>query len=240
MSAVLLIANQEDDRFVISYFLRRAHITYDTADAGGPHLSDLNHRQYKLIILATSAADAASSLASIVQTTNIPVLVLCDAVNEETCISLLNAGVVAFIERTHSPQYLIAQVRALLRYQLSQSEGNDEDLESEAILLLSNTRTARIRDVEITFTRREFALLQILYMNRNRILGTAQLIESIWGFSGIGDKNMLRNLINRLRAKLESVPGHTIRIITVIGTGYLMQVDKPPRAASRNGPGSPR
>lgn len=240
MSAILLVANQEDDRFIISYFLRRAHITHDTADAGGPYLSDLNPRQYKLIFLATSPADAASSLASIVQMTKIPVLVLCDAVNEETCINLLNAGAVALIERTHSPQFLIAQVRALLRYQLSQSEDTDEDLESEALLLLSNTRTACIRDVEITFTRREFALLQILYMNRNRILGTAQLIETIWGFSGTGDKNMLRNLINRLREKLESVPGHTNRIITVTGTGYLMQVDRPPRHATHNGSGSPR
>jgi DNA-binding response OmpR family regulator len=56
-------------------------------------------------------------------------------------------------------------------------------------------------------------------MNSGRVLKSESIIDYVWGPSG-ADKDMLRQLVRRLRSKIETDPSNPIYIRTVPGLGY--------------------
>jgi DNA-binding response OmpR family regulator len=57
----------------------------------------------------------------------------------------------------------------------------------------------------------------------DQILSTETIVERVWGYSGRGDKELVRGLVRRLRGKLEQDPRHPQYIITAPGIGYSFQ-----------------
>jgi DNA-binding response OmpR family regulator len=75
-------------------------------------------------------------------------------------------------------------------------------------------------------TNLEFRLLYSLVVNRGHVLNTETLIEKVWGYTGEGDKNLLKSLISRLRAKVEESPREPKLIMTVPGVGYTFSTSE--------------
>ena len=63
-------------------------------------------------------------------------------------------------------------------------------------------------------------------LHPGHILAIQDLIAAVWGPGG-GDRDMLRQLVRRLRAKIEPDPAQPVYIETVAGYGYgLRRNDK--------------
>jgi DNA-binding response OmpR family regulator len=58
-----------------------------------------------------------------------------------------------------------------------------------------------------------------MMLNAGQILTIQDLIDHIWGPGG-GDRDMLRQLVRRLRGKIEPDPSQPVYIETVAGLGY--------------------
>ncbi|MEV4881168.1 response regulator transcription factor [Streptomyces cyaneofuscatus] len=83
-------------------------------------------------------------------------------------------------------------------------------------------RQVRRAGVLLTFTRREFAVLEVLATRADRAVGRAELIESCWDEMAEPQSNVLEVLISQLRRKLGGPPlVHTVR-----GVGYRL-ADEP-------------
>ena len=82
-------------------------------------------------------------------------------------------------------------------------------------------RIVRDDDTSI-LTRSEMKLLSILLDNENRIVRSDALIREVWGEDQIGDSNLLKQHIYRLRAKLEDDPGKPEIIVNHRGLGYKL------------------
>jgi DNA-binding response OmpR family regulator len=67
---------------------------------------------------------------------------------------------------------------------------------------------------EIKLTNLEFRLLHLLMSQPGQICDTDELIQSIWGTYGGGDHVLLKNVVYRLRKKIEAHPGNPELIIT--------------------------
>jgi len=55
--------------------------------------------------------------------------------------------------------------------------------------------------------------------NAGQILPSETIIDQVWGPEG-GDRDMLRQLVRRLRARIEPDPAHPTLIETIPGLGY--------------------
>jgi DNA-binding response OmpR family regulator len=53
-----------------------------------------------------------------------------------------------------------------------------------------------------------------------QVLATEMIVEQVWGYDGRGDKELVRGLVRRLRAKIEPEPHQPRYILTVSGVGY--------------------
>jgi DNA-binding response OmpR family regulator len=75
---------------------------------------------------------------------------------------------------------------------------------------------------EIRLTNLEFQLLHVLMSKPGGIFEADELIQAIWGAYGGGDHILLKNVVYRLRKKIEADPGHSVHLLTWPG-GYSFQ-----------------
>lgn len=90
-------------------------------------------------------------------------------------------------------------------------------------MLDPTTRTVEVDGMETTrLTQLEFRLLYTLMTHPRQVLPTEMLVESVWGYSDTGNRELVRGLVKRLRRKVEIDPRHPRHIVTTPGVGYQL------------------
>jgi len=79
----------------------------------------------------------------------------------------------------------------------------------------------------IRLTSLEFRLLQYLLANVGHTITADRLTTHVWGYRGLGEKQLLKQLVHRLRQKIERNPAEPRYVVTVAGIGYLLQPTGP-------------
>jgi DNA-binding response OmpR family regulator len=60
-------------------------------------------------------------------------------------------------------------------------------------------------------------------MNRpGQIVTTEELNQKVWGYTAEVDNTMLKNVVYRLRRKIETDPANPLIVQTVVGAGYRL------------------
>lgn len=75
---------------------------------------------------------------------------------------------------------------------------------------------------EIKLTNLEFRLLQLLMSRSAYIFSVDDIIDAVWGEYGSGDQILLKNVVYRLRKKIEKDPGNP-RLLQTEQSGYSFQ-----------------
>ena len=219
----LLLAQDPDEKAVLSLVLQRAGLAVTTANDLERALRTWPKRPADLILLALSDDDPLADVRRIRAETTVPVALIVSQVGEETHYELLEAGADLVVPRPFSARLLIAQMRALLR------RAGGVPLSSLPTLTLADlTLDPATRTVQVTgqpsrrLTHLEFRLLYTLMIHRGQVLPTETIVEQVWGYTGQGDKELVRGLVRRLRTKVEPDPGNPRYILTVPGIGYSL------------------
>lgn len=152
-----------------------------------------------------------------------PVLMLTarDAVRDR--VLGLDAGADDYLVKPFAHEELLARIRALLRRHDARDGGAIQL--GDLILDPAGWRTRR-GEREITLTRTEFALLEMLARNANQILTRRQLYEGVWGYELDESSNSLDVYVGYLRRKLEA-GGEPRMLHTVRGLGYALRASDP-------------
>jgi len=155
-----------------------------------------------------------------------PIMLLTVNNTEEDEVRGLDLGADDYLTKPFSPRTLLARVRALLR---RREVSNKDDLppaniqQAGDLTLDAENLTVRVGTQSPTrLTNLEFRLLQYLAINQGRPLSAEKLTQSVWGYRGLNDKQMLKQLVHRLRQKVEADPANPAYILTVAGVGYKL------------------
>jgi two-component system, OmpR family, response regulator MprA len=160
----------------------------------------------------------------------LPILVLTarDAVSDR--VAGLDAGADDYLPKPFALEELLARLRALLRRwgpeDVASWAGESKTLEFADLTLDPQTREVRRGDRQISLTRTEFSLLELLLAHPRRVLTRAQILEQVWGYDFPTTGNALEVYIGYLRRKTEA-EGEPRLIHTVRGVGYVLR-DTPP------------
>lgn len=76
-----------------------------------------------------------------------------------------------------------------------------------------------------SLTSLESQLLENLMLNAGHILTTDDLISDVWGVNG-GSAEMLRQLVRRLRTKIENNPSDPYYLTNHPGIGYAFRLKR--------------
>ena len=77
-------------------------------------------------------------------------------------------------------------------------------------------------EAESSLTNLEFRLLHMLMSRPGHVFSVEDIIQFIWGGYGNGDQALLKNVVYRLRKKIEVDPSHPMLLQTWQG-GYSFQ-----------------
>jgi DNA-binding response OmpR family regulator len=213
----------DDDRVlgdVVAFTLRREGFEVFLAYDGISALTRWEEHQPDLIILDVNIPeiDGFAVCKQLREKTNTPIILLTVRGEEEDIIHGLNLGADDYIVKPFSPRQLVARANAVLRRvgQIS----TPSILKVEDLSFDPHHREVRISGGEaISLTPLENRLLEYLMLNAGYVLTTDSIIDYVWGPEG-GDRDMLRQLVRRLRGKIEPDPAHPIYISTIPGLGY--------------------
>jgi len=153
--------------------------------------------------------------------TMVPILILTSVGLEEFLIETYQAGADETIVKPMSPSLFLAKIKAWLRRSWTIPMDTLEAIKVGKFQLQPETRSVILEDGEpVRLTNLEFRLLYFLMSRAGRTVTTEELIQHVWGYSGEGDNTILKNLVYRVRRKVEKDPANPIFIQSVPGRGY--------------------
>ncbi|MFH1264325.1 MAG: response regulator transcription factor, partial [Planctomycetota bacterium] len=159
----------------------------------------------------------------------IPILMLTARGSEEDVLKGFEAGADDYLAKPFGPKVLVARVKAVLRRSGAVSEAEEGGLLGlGGISLDPKGREVRVEGREIELTHTEFELLRVLVEHPGWVYRREELLESVWGYSYLGDSRLVDVHVANLRKKIGDDPSDPQFIRTVRGVGYKFQ---PPRLA---------
>ncbi len=154
----------------------------------------------------------------------VPVMMLTVRSEEEDLVKALELGADDYLTKPFSPKTLLARIRALLRR--AGMEGSAPPLAAGRLALDVEDHSVRIGGGEpVRLTKLELRLLQMLLSNAGRTVSSDRLLVHIWGHRNSGDRQLLKQLVHRLRQKIETDPTLPRYLQTAAGAGYKLVVD---------------
>jgi DNA-binding response OmpR family regulator len=152
----------------------------------------------------------------------VPVLMLSAKDGEYDQADGLDLGADDYLTKPFSFVVLLARLRALLRRGAR---------ERPAVLTVGTlrldpatrqvTRAMPGGDAEISLTGREFALLEYLMRNSDRVVTKTELLDHVWDAAADTDANLVEVYVGYLRRKIDT-PFECRSLRTIRGAGYRL------------------
>ena len=218
----IIIASESEDRDFLSFVLRHAGLAVArTAEAQHIETALLEYPVDLILLVLDPRTAAVDSVEEIRAITQAPLMLLGERLTEGQQCALLDAGADLILERPFSPRIVARYTHMLLRRAGTVPVSVLPGLEANGLSLNPSSRRTHTEDGQShQLTPLEFRLLYLLMTNHGQVIPTEIIVERVWGYSGAGNRDLVRGLVRRLRRKIDPDPSHPRYIETIPGVGY--------------------
>ena len=213
-------------------YIRLKTILNDFTCVYSVNLSDgirqFNQHRFSLIVLdlslIPSIEDQEELLRSFRRAHPVPIVTLCENVEDANVVRLLGAGSDQVLDIQTADAVLTAYVQTLVnRYTLLDYMDREQDGQAELCIgdfkIDLMRRQVFLKGEKIELSGKEFDLLLFFAQNPNRVLTETQIYDRAWHT----DKDFHSSIakpINRLRQKIEPDQHNPVYIRSIRGVGY--------------------
>ena len=152
-----------------------------------------------------------------------PVLFLTARDSIEDRVEGLDMGASDYLVKPFAFQELLARIRVLTRVKAQDTAGSTYSIAD--LTLNTATRQVTRGGRSISLSAKEFALLEYLMRNKDRVLSRDQIENNLWNFDYEGGTNAVDVYIRYLRKKVDEDFDRKL-IHTVRGVGYVLRADE--------------
>jgi DNA-binding response OmpR family regulator len=226
--SLLLVEDDPSIRMAIELALTRQGHRVTAAATGEEGLELWQSQRPELVVLDVMlpGLDGFEVCRRIRRTDQVPIILLTARSDDIDVVVGLESGADDYVVKPVQPRVLDARIRAVLR----RHGGAVPDQADVAVFGdLAVDRSAMIvsrNGSPISLTPTELKLLVELSRRPGQALSRQQLLRLVWDHDYLGDSRLVDACVQRLRAKVELVPGDPQLIRTVRGIGYRLD---PPR-----------
>jgi DNA-binding response OmpR family regulator len=222
---VFVVCDQRDTAPVWGYILRQRGLTVILETSRDKAIDRWSNEMPDVVVLDVDIAQGERmELYSKFRAVCVaPILLFLPAHHETEVLEAYAAGVDEVVVKPISPAIFLAKIMAWMRrswimpvaeLSLVKAGGHRLDPARRCLLDLNGS--------EIKLTNLEFRLLHLLMSRPAHVFSAEDIIESIWGGYGNGDQVLLKNVVYRLRKKIEADPSRPTLLQTWQG-GYSFQ-----------------
>jgi DNA-binding response OmpR family regulator len=225
---IMVIAADQNEKEIMTFVLRRVGLAVASSSDHQRVLKNWTEHPADLMVVALLEDQAPDRIVEEVRAvTQIPLLIIVDRISEKNHCDLLHNGADVILDRPVSNQVLTAQIQALLRRSAAVPSFVLPTLALNEISLDPSARTVTVSGKDTRrLTQLEFRLLYTLMTNRGQVVPLDILVERVWGYTGGGNRDLVRGLVSRLRRKIEPDPEQAHFLETIPGVGYRFTADE--------------
>ncbi len=219
----ILVAEDDGDlNEIIVKKLRAEGFKVDNCFDGEEALERIGYANYDVAVMdimmpKMDGTTALSKLRENGNTTPVIFLTAKDTIADK--VKGLNLGANDYVVKPFSFDELIARIIAVNR---TASGNTSSKLELADLTLDMESHIVKRDDKEISLTGKEYALLEYLMINKNRIMSREKILSHVWGYDYEGGEKIVDVYMNYLRKKIDG--DYEIKLIhTARGIGYVMK-----------------
>ena len=229
---ILYVEDETRMAEAVAHLLRKSNYCVDLATDGDRGLEMALTDAYDIIILdmMLPGMDGISVLQELRrQQIETPVLLLTAEVDLGNKVRGLDSGADDYLSKPFAAEELLARLRALGRRRNTLLP--DNLLQCGDIELNCQTLDLYGREDSFRLTQKECQLLELLIVNRGAVVSASLIIDKLWGYDGEAEESHVRVHMTFLRKKLALLSSE-VRIRTVRGAGYTLELQPPDKAAN--------
>lgn len=158
------------------------------------------------------------------ETSMVPIIILTAKGEDSSKVLGLEYGADDYLTKPFNILELKARIKAILRrVNVSESTNATSVLVMGEFTINTLGRKVAIDGREINLTAKEFDLLLLLVINKDKVFSREELLETIWGYEYFGDVRTVDVHVRRLREKIETNSSQPEYILTKWGVGYYFK-----------------
>lgn len=155
-----------------------------------------------------------------------PIVVISAKTSVDDRINVLKLGADDFVCKPFDINEVLARIEAQLRRYKEFSNSSDTDVITfKNMSVNKDSREVIVNGELINLTAREYNILELLISNPKKVFTRANIFESVWNSSFLGDDNTVNVHVSNLRSKISAKDKTNEYIQTVWGIGFKMKDD---------------
>lgn len=221
MKKILIIEDDKDIGFMLSYYLNKEGFSVELCNTGNAGLAAISEFIPNLLILDLMLPDidGLSICEECSRKYKLPIIMLTAKSSMTDKLQGLSLGADDYITKPFDIREVILRINCIFR----RFERNDSEIiELHKIKIYKPSRKVIKENKELDLTVKEFELLLLLAENQEIVFSRNQLLEKIWGYDFSGDTRTVDVHIQRLRKKLDEDKENSM-IKTVYKSGYMLE-----------------
>jgi two-component system copper resistance phosphate regulon response regulator CusR len=218
---VLVVDDSERVRKTLATGLRARGMAVETAADGVDAMAMLNGLSFDIVVLdlMMPRVDGTHVLQALKERAQKPrILVLSARDQVQDRVDALNLGADDYLVKPFAFEELLARLLALGRRNFAEAS---PELRCGRLVLDTATQLARVDDIVLTLTPKEYALLEFLVRRRGHVMSRAVIFEQLYESDSTASDTVIEVLMSTLRAKLARA-GLPDLIGTRRGFGYVV------------------
>ncbi len=220
---ILLVDDEKQLVSALSAILKQNKYSVDVAFDGEEGLDHALSGVYDLIILDVMmpVKDGFTVLKTLRENKiDTPVLILSAKTETSDKIDGLNSGADDYLTKPFSTEELLARVKALLR---RKEKFTGDVITAGDLTLNRDSFELACGDKKITLGKKEFQILEMLFLSQGKSIDKERFIEKVWGYDTDAEYNTVEVYVSFLRKKMSAI-GSASEIKSIRGLGYTLGV----------------
>lgn len=223
---ILIVDDEQSILTLLTYNIEHAGFETDIAIDGVEAVNKAVNNNYDLIILDLMLPKMdGMEVCKYIRNKEIdtPILMLTARNEEANKILGLGLGADDYLTKPFSPKEVVARIKAILRRSNRLQTKKYLVLKIGDLFIYPEKHEVLLDGKLISFTRKEFELLNYLAEHIGEVISRTDLLTEVWDYNFAGDTRIVDVHISRLRDKIETNTKRPLYIKTIRGLGYKLE-----------------
>jgi DNA-binding response OmpR family regulator len=223
MDKILIVEDNKDVNMMLAEVLTREGYEVSSAYTGIDGLKEIKAQEYSLILLDLMLPYKSGDviLKEVREFSEVPIIIISAKDMIGTKIDLLRLGADDYITKPFDLNEVVARVETNLR-RFHRLEKAEKLYNYKDMVFDDNAKRIIVNNQELDLTAKECQILELLLKNPGKVFTKANLYETIWEDTYLGDDNAVKTHMSNLRSKLRTANAENEYIETVWGLGYRL------------------